>query len=66
MLDLPLEPELKALLQDLIFQWLIARDLCALAVSVAPDAHRLHGLRAALAKFSELSMEAERQLSPGA
>ncbi|GAA3168531.1 hypothetical protein GCM10020001_113180 [Nonomuraea salmonea] len=31
-----------------------------------PDAHRLHGLRAALAKFSELSMEAERQLSPGA
>lgn len=62
MLDLPLDPVTTAIFRDLIFQWLIARDLCVLAVTVAPDPHRIYGLRAALARFSDLSMKAERQL----
>ncbi|MDP4510342.1 hypothetical protein [Nonomuraea turcica] len=64
--DLPLDPHVVATLDHMIFEWLIARDLCTLAVSISPDPHRIHGLRAALARFSEISERAERLLTlPG-
>ncbi|MFD0480658.1 hypothetical protein ACFQ0B_80445 [Nonomuraea thailandensis] len=50
------------MLDDMIFEWLIGRDLCTLAFSVSPDPHRLHGLRGALTRYSGLSMDAERLL----
>ncbi|MEV5554950.1 hypothetical protein AB0L44_14980 [Nonomuraea wenchangensis] len=62
--DLPLDPVLVALLDDMIFEWLVGRDLCTLAVSVSPDPHRIYGLRRALARFGHLSEGAERLLLP--
>ncbi|HEX4814884.1 MAG TPA: hypothetical protein VFV66_19255 [Nonomuraea sp.] len=62
--DLPLDFHVVAVLDDMIFQWLIGHDLCALAVSISPDPHRLHGLRKALIRFSELSERAENLLTP--
>ncbi|MGV9386216.1 hypothetical protein ACWDRB_61165 [Nonomuraea sp. NPDC003707] len=66
MQDLPLDSRVAALLNDLIIQWLIARDLCVLAVTLSPDPHRIAGIRGALARYEDLSAQAERLLStPG-
>lgn len=61
--DLPLDPHVVAVLDDMIFEWLIGRDLCTLAVSISPDPHRIRGLRGALVRFGGLSEHAERLLS---
>jgi hypothetical protein len=63
--DLPLDPHTAALLDDLIIEWLIARDMCVLAVTVNPDPHRIRGLRGALARFGSLLERVEQRLTPG-